>query len=145
MGFAQNIHGRVRRGRTATLLTRIEGWDGTPITTNEVAGIVYSIYELDPADPDSRTVVTGHDEVTLTVADVVFDSLQTDARWTEDDTGYNFRWPLDGSQIANFDVASGASQTKRYRAEAILTDTNGDKIVLVWQLSVTNVYSLEAS
>ena len=130
--------GRYFEGQSPNLMARVTGSDAVAITQAAIASIAYAVYDL----ADTSAAV---DSGTLTVADVVFDSLQTDARWTEDSTGYNFRWQLDGSQIDNFDVASGAEQKKRYRAEAVLTDTAGDKIVLVWQLGVTNVYSLEAS
>ena len=89
----------------------------------------YSVTLLDRHDPDSRSVVTGHDGVSLTVANVIFDTLQTDERWTRDDTGYNFRHALDVSTHAAF-----AEAGRDYLVEYRLTPVFGQVIVARFRL-----------
>ena len=68
----------------ATLMSRIVGDDGEYIEQGDFGTITYAIY----IDGTTAAVDSG----TLTVADVVYDALQTsDARWTVDTTGYNFK------------------------------------------------------
>ena len=57
----------------------------------------------------------------LTVANVVFDTLQTDGRWSKDSSGYNFR----------YDVASSVCQTgeRWVQFEATVTTSGGDIII----------------
>lgn len=59
-------------------------------------------------------------ERTLTIADVIFDALQADARWTKDSTGYNFRL-----QTLPADVPQG---NKTYVFELKFTPAGGAPI-----------------
>ena len=71
------------------VMARVEGNDGVNITQATLDGIVLYITKL-----PSKTVIV---PPTFTVADVIFDTLQTDGRWTRDATGYNFGHLLDGN------------------------------------------------
>ena len=108
------IFGTVFKNATATCLARIVGHDAQPITQIDIASIDYSIYLLEADEPDSRTVVEGHDGVSLTVGEVIFDTLQTDARWTRDTIGYNFRHTIDVSTYMAFALA-GRDYLVEYR------------------------------
>lgn len=66
------------------IMARIYGNANTAISVASLSSISYSVYR------NGSSVDSG----TLTVADVVFDTLQTDAAWTVDTTGYNFKWDL---------------------------------------------------
>jgi len=84
-------------------------------------GIAYKIY--DEAAVGDGVVKEG----TLTVADVVFDTLQTDDRWTKDDQGYNFRWQAPADAFPN--------GNKQYRVEIAFTETGGSPIFYVlWRV-----------
>ena len=76
-----------------SLMARVTGNDAENIQQADISSISYYVEDL---DDDDATPATG----TLTVADVVFDTLQTDARWDEDATGYNFRWDVPASLVA---------------------------------------------
>ena len=68
----------------AVLMRHIVGNDRVAIQQADITSATRNVY-------DRQTLVLG--PTTLTVADVVFDTIQTDARWTntEEATGYNFR------------------------------------------------------
>ena len=101
------------------------------ITQADIATIRYSVYLLDDQDPDGRTPVTGHSQVTLPVYQVVFNSLQTDATWTVDAIGYNFRHVLDVSAHPAFAVAG-----RRYLIEYALTPLSGQVILVRYRINV---------
>ena len=84
-------------------------------------------------DRTSSTPGTAIDTATPAVADSVFNTLQTDGRWTEDSTGYNFR-----NTIAAADLPSGSSQ---YRVEYKLTTTAGSVFFLVFDVTSYAVFS----
>lgn len=79
------------------------------LTANEDSGgcLMARVYGKDAAliqqaDFGTITVYWRRGDVTSSISSsslspstVVFDTLQTDARWTADDTGYNFRWDWD--------------------------------------------------
>lgn len=94
-----------------TILARVLGWDGSAIVQADVASGLYWVFDL-AALPDPIPAGTA-----LTVADVVFDTLQTDAKWTLDDTGYNFALHVPGT---SFD---GGGKTFRVEIELTPSDS----------------------
>lgn len=100
-----------------SLMARVTGRTGANITQASLTSITLYGYNIaNVASP----VASG---VALTVSSVVFDTLQTDARWTEDDTGYNFRYDLPASYIAT---------PGEYLFEFVFDPTSGENFVLVW-------------
>ncbi len=132
MADALDIFGSAFKNGSATLLARIVGNDAEPVTIADVNSIQYSIYLLDDQNPDLRTAVEGHEDAALTVADVLFDSLQTDSLWTADATGYNFRHTPDVSSHPAFAIAG-----RRYLVEYRLTPATGQVILARFRVNVT--------
>lgn len=131
MANASDIYGAAFKNGAATLLARIVGAAGAAIVQADINSIRYSVYLLDDEDADSRTPVAGHSDAALTVADVVFNSLQTDVRWTVDGTGYNFRHALDVSAHPAFAVAG-----RRCLVEYRLTPVAGQVIIVRFRINV---------
>ena len=75
--------------------------------------------------------MANHANAALAVADVVFDTLQTDPIWTVDATGYNFRHVLDVSAHQAFTVAG-----RRYLVEYQLTPAAGQMILVRFRINV---------
>ena len=132
MAEALDIHGAAFKNGTVTLLARVVGDDDDPVTIADINSIEYTVYLLDDQTPDSRTAVEGHTDATLTVSDVLFNSLQTDSLWTVDATGYNFRHVPDVSEHQAFAVAG-----RRYLVEYQLTPAVGQVIVVRFRINVT--------
>jgi len=105
-----------------SLMARIQDWSAVDILQAGVTSIAWTSY--DKADV-SAVVASG----TLTVADVIFDTLQTDARWDVDSTGYNFRWDAPATVapasakhyqiLLTFTPASGAVFYAAYEANTL--------------------------
>lgn len=131
MPQAQDIHGTVNRGSTCTNMRRVTGADAANIVQADISTITYSIFLLDDQEADSRTAVAEHQDVDVAVADTIFDTLQTDGRWTEDATGYNFRHTVDVSSNAAFAVAG-----RRYLIEYKLTPGSGQVIIVRFRVNV---------
>jgi hypothetical protein len=114
MAEARDVYGTVFKNGSATLLARVLGAGGAPLRRADVASIAYSVCLLDDQDPDVETPVGGHTAVGLAVGDVLYDELRTDAVWTKDAVGYNFKHALDVSRHVAFPVA-GRSCRIAYR------------------------------
>jgi len=123
MADAIDIRGGVFKNGSATLVARIVGADGSVIQQADVSAIAYTIYRVDPNDADGDTAIDGHEGVAVTVADVIFDTLQTGDLWDVDDTGYNFKHVIDVGTNAAFAVA-GAT----YRVVYTLTSADADDL-----------------
>lgn len=86
-----------KSGTTPTLMARLEARDSsynsTPIVQADVSAITYSVVDL---SENSREVIASS---SLTVANVIFDTLQTGEIWTEDSTGFNFAHDLGAAAL----------------------------------------------
>ena len=131
MADAADIYGTAFKNGPATLLARVVGSDGQAVTQADIASAKYAVYLLDDQDADGRTSVDGHTDVSLTVADVVFDSLQTDALWTVDELGYNFRHTLDVSAKQAFATAG-----RRFLVQYELVPNSGQAILVRFRVNV---------
>ncbi len=131
MATAADTYGSAFKNGSVTLLARVVGKDGANIVQADIASAKYSVYLLDDQDADSRTAITGHTAVGLTVADVVFNTLQNDALWTVDEIGYNFRHVLDVSANQAFTIAG-----RRFLVEFELTPSSGQVILLRFRINV---------
>ncbi|MEJ5341049.1 MAG: hypothetical protein WHT09_05725 [Thermogutta sp.] len=125
MPDAAEIHGIVFQKASATLLARVLGADGNPITPSQITAARYSVALIDDEDPTSLSPVSGHWEVSLTPSAVVLATLQKDALWDVDEIGYNFRHILDVTQAPAFPEAQ-----RTYRIEYRLTPQTGQQIVV---------------
>ena len=117
-------------GSPLTLMDRIYGHAGTAITQASLTAISYRTFEYASED-DAESDTSGTEVSTsasLVVADTVFDTLQTDARWTRDSTGYNFRFTLPVARLPN--------GGKFIRVEVLFDPTSGDDFPSVWIIEV---------
>jgi len=125
MPDAQDIQGTVFKNGSAILLARVVGADGAAVTRDALAAIHYTVYLLDDQDPDQQTPLDGHVAVSLSVTEAIYDTLQTDAVWTRDAIGYNFKHILDVSTHQAFPTAG-----RSYRIVYELTPTSGQVILV---------------
>jgi len=121
------IHGEFRKNASVILLARVEGNDGALVTQASIASATYTVYLLDPTDPDVQTAVEDHEDVAIAPADLIFDELQTDDLWGDTDgTGYNLKHQLDVSEAQAF-AAAGVE----YLVRIELTPADGGQVIVV--------------
>ena len=106
----------------ATLMSRIVGNDAANIVQADITSISRVVFV-------GSTISTA--ETTPVVATVVFDTLQTDARWAVDSTGYNFRQDVAASVFADGDTI--------YRVEYKFTPASGEVFWVVFDCLTVNV------
>lgn len=122
---AADILATAFRDGSARLCARVL-FSGADIRQADVSSVTYSIYLLDDANPNTRTVVTGHDAVSLAKADMIFDTIQTDAQAS----GYNFRHQIDVSAKAAFATVGN------YLVEYRITPTAGQVVLVRFKVRV---------
>ena len=105
----------------ATCLARVLGNAGTAITQASLTSIGCKVFDLNSTTPETAVSTP-----TVTIASAVFDTLQTDARWTVDSTGYNFLFVIAASVLTTGD--------HRYRVEFKFTPASGEVFWLVYEL-----------
>jgi len=136
------IRGVVTAQSGVTLMARVLGYNGEPITKVSITSIAYSVRLKNTA----TTTATG----TLTVNDVVYNDLQQqDATWQVDDVdnpgtdarwGYNFRATLAATLFAAFavDTASPYEVTPyTYQVDVEFTPASGQPFVVAFE--ITNI------
>ena len=105
----------------ASLMARVVGNAGVVILQADITSISRAVYVGTTLQATTAPVV----------ATVVFDTLQTDARWAVDSTGYNFRDDVAASVFADGDVI--------YRVEYKFTPASGEAFWVVFDCLTVNV------
>ena len=119
------IYGCVNEDSTFTLLARVHV-DGMIWVEADVASITYKVWDMTDS---STTIASG----SLVVADVVHDTLQTDAIWSVDATGYNFEHKVASTVI---------TEPGMYRIEHKVTLDSGDVFFLTpYEIKAENVWT----
>lgn len=101
--------------------------DGVNVEQADIASIQRKIFDLSGDAPGTVLETTNP-----AMASVVFDDLQTDARWTKE-AGYNFR-----ERIAGASFPTGGHT---YRVEYLFTGDGGEKFWLVFEHPAKKIYS----
>ena len=122
MPAAVAITGVVWEDSGASLMGRVLGNAGTAIVQADMTGISRSVYLGD-------TVVAG--PTAIVVATAVFDTLQTDARWTTDSTGYNFRDDAPETIFADSD--------RIHIVEYALDPASGEDFHVVFRVTIAKI------
>ena len=122
------ISGSIWEGSGATIMSRSYLNSGSAITQATISTLTYKVFDLSSTAPTTATS-TG----SFTVASVVFDTLQTDAIWTADSTGYNFK--------AAMTAASFPDGDRVYRVEVKFTPSSGQAWYQVWLVDSAETYS----
>ncbi len=129
--MAVATRGSVRRGSTCAVMARVLDADAALISKANLATVTYSIWLLDDRDPNSRTAVAAHADVSLDINTCISDTPQTTKGWSEDATGWNFRHVIDVSSDPAFATAG-----RRYLVEVKLTPTAGQLILVPFLINV---------
>ncbi len=111
---------KVHEDATFFLLGRVTGTDGNPIVQSDVSSIAYEIFRVRGGRKTS--IASG----ALVIADVVFNTLQLDARWDVDTIGYNFRWQVLSNVLTE-------PRTK-YLARAVFTAGTNEDFRVEWEV-----------
>jgi hypothetical protein len=106
---------------------RINGLAGSPIVQADITSIAYKVFDLSAGNV--QVGATG----SLTVATSVYNTMQTDARWEVDATGYNFSFCLPASYTA-------ALGGHRLQVEVLFTPATGEAFSIVFHLDVRRVF-----
>jgi len=117
--MAVEARGVVSVGGTVACMARVVNQENTAITQATVTSITYSVYSVNRAT-GVRTEIVNQQDNSLTVASVVYDTMQTDKGWSVDVTGFNLRFVVDISSYAAF-----ATVNTNYIVKAIVTPTSG--------------------
>lgn len=107
-----------------SLMARVHA-NGANVTQSVVSSISIKVY-----DKSDGSLVGA--ELTPVVASTIFDTLQTDARWSNDNVGYNFRY-----DAADTILPDGG---KTYRIEVKMTPTSGSPYVWACEVPTRGLY-----
>lgn len=121
------IEGKVWEDGGAFFMARVTGRDAANITQATISSITYKVFDIKDLPGSEKT------SGTLTVSDVVFNTLQTDNRWSKDSTGYNFRHEMPASTFADGD--------RFYQVEYLFTPSTGEKFYLVFKIEAKETFT----
>jgi hypothetical protein len=111
-------------------MARLTNADASYPVQEDVDSIRVDLFEIDDEDDRLGVDLDGVelDDQTdaaaeLDAEDVIFDELQTDDAWSEDSTGYNFRYEF-----------AAPLKDKRYEVRVTIVLNSGDTLVARWKL-----------
>lgn len=106
-------------------MARIQSSSATYIGQATTSAITLAVFK------NANTTATY--TASLTVADVIYGTLQTDARWSLDSTGYNFRYSVVASVFDTGDAT--------YRLEFKFTPTTGSQYFVIYEIDTVEVFT----
>lgn len=126
-----------------TLMARVTGNNGQPITQASLSTITYTVTNLGTGVEAAA--------VSLTIASVVFDNLQQgNPRWTVDSAdapgedgrhGYNFLATIPASDFPAATAATTTPAAIRYQVDVRFVPTSGEAFIGVFQFTALPVYA----
>jgi hypothetical protein len=105
-------------------MARVEDWDGTLLLQAGTGSITYKVFRQD----SNANTETGTG--TLVIADVIFDTAQTDSGWPYD-AGFNFKTLLPASAFP--------TGGRTYRIEIIITPSGSEPFPVVFDAFAQNL------
>ncbi len=108
----ETVTGCVAEDSTFAVMLRLQV-DGNNATQAVLSSITWKAW-------DEKDTATAYASGTLTVSSVVYDTLQTDGRWSADATGYNFRHDITQATFTD---------PGRYLIEYTVTMTGGNSFI----------------
>lgn len=129
------VDGEITEGSGFTVLGRIVGHSGAAVTQATISSIAYQISYIypDPQPPkfnDPTTPVILYGPTSLgSVSDLIYDTLQTDARWTYDATGYNFAGVMPAVEDPDRTMSSYPGSFN-IQVDVVFTPTSGQPFVV---------------
>ena len=124
MPYAKIVKSKVWEDSAVYLMARVVGRDAAVLTQSDISSITARFYAV-----DTETEIIS--DVSLTPSSVLFNSLQTDAKWTVDSTGYNFGYLAPKTAFAGVDSI---------RVDIEFTPSSGgaaESFPVVWEFDIT--------
>lgn len=111
--MSEIITGVAFERHAVVLMARVTGANRQAIVQSSLNKIFYEVWKIPTPQanrlpPDYAAygdLSRSRDSTELTIGSVIFDTLQTDARWTVDTTGYNFLVELDAATFEEIPAA----------------------------------------
>jgi hypothetical protein len=125
MALTTPIKGVVIEDGSAVCMARVQLDDGTNAQQADISAASYAVFNKATGEEVASSS-------SLTVANVVYDTLQTDSIWDEDSTGYNFKHTIAGSTLS--------SPSTVYRVEYKLT-ASGGTLWILFEITTVGVFT----
>jgi len=126
MSLVKPIDASVIEDADAIFMARIKAASGNNIQQSDLSEISVKVFDLD--DDDEETYSS-----TLVISDTDYDALQTDSKWEEDDTGYNFQHTMPKDAFPTGDHC--------YRIEYKFTPLSGNPFYALFNAKAVNLKS----
>lgn len=129
------ITGTATERSGAILMARIYGSARTLLTQASVSSIDYLVTDI--------TAETTEGSGTLTVSQVLFDTLQLGSLWNKDNQGFNCLWTVPASMLTRngtLEDELGNPLPDRYAAELRFNLVSGEDFIQIWQFTLQNSF-----
>jgi len=126
--LTEPTYARIWEDGGATMMARVTNDSAGNVVRSDVTSIAYNVFDL-----SSTTPGTAVSSDSLTVASVVYNSLQTGGLWSKDSTGYNFKDTRPASIFSE--------PNHRYQIEYIFNPASGEDFPVVFQVLTRPIWS----
>ena len=124
------ITGSAIENSPCVILARIRNAEGVYVEAADVLQITCRIY-----DAYNETLI---ESIDIEPDDVLYSDMQTDRRWTRDDTGYNFAHTIPGTALPE----GNTRYRIEYKIEPASGETDpGDPMYIIAEITTTAILS----